>query len=315
MLHMYSILVVGMPDYYYKSIPVGTICNLLERGRLDINPSYHRQIVWTETRQKSLVDTLLRGFPIQPIYLSERGNVYECVDGKNRLRAIERYLKGELVVQGGVFSELSGDIRDDFMAINIQCCIFKEITDEDKREYFRRIQEGVSLNQTEIVWSHEERPIVSELRKIRKGVLDYIEVIWDTKRYSDMTLLCNISAMVIGKRLANHNTSLTTWIKNQCEIDGQMVKDIVVRIATLFTVQPHPKIKHLLVLDLARLLVHINLGWIDEHVLKQFITESNQYIIRGDEPTIEGVVKYASSIKQGTLKSMDTRYEIVKKLF
>jgi hypothetical protein len=252
------------------------------------------------------------------------------MDGKNRLKSIEKYMKDDLIVHGGVFSELSDDLQDDFKAINIQVCVFKNLSYEPRREYFRRIQEGVSLNQTEIVWSYEDRPLIVELRKVREQVIDSISILWETNRYSDMTLLCNIAAMVIGKNIARdsagHSTAMTNWVKKSKSdqnyvVVGQAVKKVIRLLAEVLTVQPNSKSKPWVVMDLARVIVHRGYNRINIYVVEHFVTELNLYMLHGDEPDREDVIKYAAIIRSGvpshmyTANVIESRYEVVKNLF
>lgn len=324
-----------MPSYDYKNLPIGTIYNFIVKGRIDANPSYQRDIVWNEAKQKSLVDTLLIGFPIPSINFVENTDPslpqYECMDGKNRLKAIERYMKDELVVQGGVFSELLDDIKDDFRSINVQVCVFKNLSYEQRREYFRRIQEGVSLNQTEIVWSYEDRPLIAELRKVRSKLFESIQTLWDTNHYSDMTMLCNIAAMVMSKNVATasagHSTSLTNWVKKgNCgdEPDynhvGQNVKKVITQLVRLLSVQPVAQAKPWIVLDFARIIVYTDYTTLDIDTAKHFVIGLNQYILELNEPDDQSIVNYAK-ITEGkpankyVRKSIEARFEIIKNLF
>ena len=323
-----------MPSYDYKNLPIGTIYNFIQKGRVDTNPSYQRGVVWNEPKQKALVDTLLTGFPMPSINFVENNDPtlpqYECMDGKNRLEAIKLYMNDELVVQGGVFSELSDDTQDDFRAINIQVCVFKNLPYEQRREYFRRIQEGVSLNQTEIVWSYEDRPLIVELRKIREQILDSIDTLWETNRYSDMTLLCNIAAMVMGKNIARdsagHSSSLTNWVKKSSVDENYIVicrcvKEVVKKLVEILVVQPNAKAKPWIILDLARVLVSRNLKPLDTAKVERFVTQVNQYMLHNDEPDMLDVLKYVAILHEGaaskmyTSKSIEARFEVVKNLF
>ena len=323
-----------MPSYDYKNLPIGTIYNFIIKGRVDTNPSYQRDIVWSESKQKSLVDTLLTGFPMPSINFVENNDPalpqYECMDGKNRLKAIEKYMNDELRVEDGLFSELSGDAQDDFRAINVQVCVFKNLSYEQRREYFRRIQEGVSLKQTEIAWSYEDRPLIVEIRKVREQIINSIDILWETNRYSDMTLLCNIAAMALGKNIAKdsagHSTALTKWVKKS-SIDGdyiqvaRVVKAVINKLTETLTVQPNSKAKPWVVLDLARVFLNKGLKNINAFNVYKFVTELDRYMLHGDEPSMTEVIKYADIIKKGassnmyTSKLIETRFEILKNLF
>ena len=65
-----------------------------EARTLELNPSYQRDIVWSNSDSQKLLDSVLRGIPLPSIILNKRqgSEIYEIVDGKQRLTAILRYI-------------------------------------------------------------------------------------------------------------------------------------------------------------------------------------------------------------------------------
>lgn len=61
----------------------------------EFNPPYQRSDnAWTKEQQNGLINSILQGFPIPPVYLIERGtNTYIVVDGKQRLTTIINFFK------------------------------------------------------------------------------------------------------------------------------------------------------------------------------------------------------------------------------
>ncbi len=61
---------------------------------LELNPSYQRDMVWSNSDSQKLLDSVLRGIPLPSIILNKRkkSNIYEIVDGKQRLTAILRFI-------------------------------------------------------------------------------------------------------------------------------------------------------------------------------------------------------------------------------
>lgn len=57
-------------------------------------PEYQREpTVWSRDQKQRLMDSILRGFDIAPIYLYERDDeAWECIDGRQRLNAIMSFL-------------------------------------------------------------------------------------------------------------------------------------------------------------------------------------------------------------------------------
>lgn len=65
-------------------------------GKLDLNPSYQRDIVWTNTESQMLIESILRGIPLPSVILSQTTSngrrSWQIVDGKQRLTAVLRFM-------------------------------------------------------------------------------------------------------------------------------------------------------------------------------------------------------------------------------
>ncbi len=105
-----------------------TIANFWENfllNKYDFNPPYQRQSVWTEEKQSFFIDSILRNFPIPPVFLQQKidntsgKTTYELIDGKQRLTAIVKFIKGEIACsseladEGSEGDEIAGKYFDD----------------------------------------------------------------------------------------------------------------------------------------------------------------------------------------------------------
>ena len=76
----------------HVSFTVNHILNLRESGKLNLNPGFQRESVWTDKDRKALIDTILRGMPLPNLFLWEHkeGNkiVYDVIDGKQRIESL-----------------------------------------------------------------------------------------------------------------------------------------------------------------------------------------------------------------------------------
>ena len=66
----------------------------LEKGNIDLNPSFQRRDAWSEQEKSRLIESLMLGFPVPPIILAEnkqKKNSYLVIDGKQRLLSIRRF--------------------------------------------------------------------------------------------------------------------------------------------------------------------------------------------------------------------------------
>lgn len=48
-----------------------TIARQLEKGNIDLNPSFQRRDAWSEQEKSKLIESLMLGFPVPPIILAE----------------------------------------------------------------------------------------------------------------------------------------------------------------------------------------------------------------------------------------------------
>ncbi len=98
-----------------------TISELHERyklGKINLEPPYQRRgDVWDVEKQGFLIDSILKNYPIPPIFLhqkidSETGKtMYDVIDGKQRLSAIIAFLNGELALPQAYDEGAYGDSR------------------------------------------------------------------------------------------------------------------------------------------------------------------------------------------------------------
>ena len=80
-------------DGYAMSI--GEWINLYEKGELDIHPEFQRFYRWSEIQKTNLIESILLGIPIPPIFVSQRKDgIWDVVDGVQRLSTIFQLLNG-----------------------------------------------------------------------------------------------------------------------------------------------------------------------------------------------------------------------------
>jgi hypothetical protein len=90
-----------------------------ERDGLDLDPDFQRAHVWDEQKQVRYVEFILRGGASgKDIYTNcprwDRGGVkdFVLVDGKQRLQAVTKFLRSELVIFGKYrFSDYTDSLR------------------------------------------------------------------------------------------------------------------------------------------------------------------------------------------------------------
>ena len=84
-------------DYRPSTKTIRDIRSLYKDKNLNLSPAFQRKSVWTDKDRKSLIDSILRGYPIPAIFLYKRiengKTIYDVIDGKQRIEAILRFTK------------------------------------------------------------------------------------------------------------------------------------------------------------------------------------------------------------------------------
>lgn len=78
------------------SVSIGELMSLHDQQRLNINPAFQRFFRWTDTQKTYLVESILLGLPVPPIFLAQDpAGRLEVVDGVQRLSTLLQ-LRGAL---------------------------------------------------------------------------------------------------------------------------------------------------------------------------------------------------------------------------
>ena len=132
--------------------------------RINPQPQYQRTGVWSNAKNQLLMDSILRGYDIPKIYLtnsSDDNYEHEVIDGQQRLRAIwsfynDHYALGECSVDlpdgdfaGKKYSELPSEVQDNIDLYELTVKNIENATPEEIRDLFKRLQEGVALTPPE----------------------------------------------------------------------------------------------------------------------------------------------------------------------
>jgi len=124
-----------------------------QRDALVLQPKFQRRLVWLPKPKSYLLDSIVRGFPIPPIYIREildpdrRKTVREVVDGQQRMQTILDFLDDRSVilsdhnedVGGKKFSELHSNIRKRILNYPFSVVVLVGADDADVFRTFERL--------------------------------------------------------------------------------------------------------------------------------------------------------------------------------
>ncbi|NOK18830.1 DUF262 domain-containing protein [Corallococcus carmarthensis] len=140
-----------------------TIANFWENhllGKYNFNPPYQRHSVWTDDKQSFFIDSILRNFPVPPIFLHQHiddttgRTMYDVIDGKQRLTSLIRFIENKIPVS----NEFNiGDTAADNDDHQVAGAYFRDLDNESLSDYKKRFWryvlpiEYVDTTSTEII--------------------------------------------------------------------------------------------------------------------------------------------------------------------
>lgn len=218
-----------------KSTDKFTISNLvylLGQKKIELNPHYQRDAVWTSSQKKLLIDSILRDIDIPKLYFRAHANSdyeFEVVDGQQRLRAIAEFISGEfaldesvdpvdkLPVAGSRFSELPLQLTMKIQNVQLDVVVFSPAaTDDYIEDMFTRLQNGTPLNAAE-----KRRALPGKMREVvahlaTHTIFDKL-VGFSNKRYAYEDAVAKGLHLILPERVTDikHSSIVKTYKTNR----------------------------------------------------------------------------------------------------
>ncbi len=94
-----------------NTLTIASFWENVELNKYNFNPPYQRKSIWSEEKKSFLIDSILRNFPMPPIFLRQNIDIdtgktkYDVIDGKQRLSSIISFIKNEISVSSDFENE------------------------------------------------------------------------------------------------------------------------------------------------------------------------------------------------------------------
>ena len=113
-------------------------------GNLDVRPPYQREFIYSDDKQKKVIDTVIKGYPLNVFYwgTTDIPGQYEMIDGQQRTMSICRFVRNQYSVEFNGndcnFSSLPQDIQS--AILDYELVIYKcDGQDSEKLAWFETI--------------------------------------------------------------------------------------------------------------------------------------------------------------------------------
>lgn len=127
-------------------------------NKLVVRPPYQREFVYNDIQRKAVIDTILKGFPLNVMYWSKNPDLtLEILDGQQRTISFCQFITGEFAIPYGddkdnmtYFTSLPSDVQERILDYELYIYICKGDASE-KLNWFRTINiAGAKLTEQEL---------------------------------------------------------------------------------------------------------------------------------------------------------------------
>lgn len=168
-----------------QNLRVKDICKDIEDGEIDLKPEFQRGEVWTSTKKKLLIDSILRDWHIPPIHIVEvEGEKQEVLDGQQRLAAIRDFLGNRYAVDGSIepysheisqldklkYKDLPTELRRKVDRYSLKVYLVKNYAPGEPNELFHRLNQTVKLTSAET-----RNSIFGDVRNDISSLVDFMD--------------------------------------------------------------------------------------------------------------------------------------------
>lgn len=149
-----------------KIISISDLVQWYSKNEIELSPKYQRNNVWNEKAKAYLIDTIVRGLPIPPIFLRQTVDVNtkttnrEIIDGQQRVRAILDYVIAEdfaikkshnKALGGKKYSDLDEETQELILEYEILAEVVTEKDESIVYDMFARLNSNnMVLNKQEV---------------------------------------------------------------------------------------------------------------------------------------------------------------------
>ena len=107
-------------------------------GKLNIRPPYQREFVYGDKQREAVIDTVVKGFPLNTMYWALTEDGFEMIDGQQRTVSVCQYVDGVFSYHDRYFHNLQQDEKDAILdyRLTIYWC---QGTDSERLDWFRTI--------------------------------------------------------------------------------------------------------------------------------------------------------------------------------
>lgn len=163
---------------------VSALCKEIKSGKLRYDHKFQRRAnVWNNKQKSLLIDSIIRGIPIDPIKRTkDDSNTTKIIDGIQRMSTIYSFINNEFKLSADLkpitiddvtyeiaskkYSDLEPELKESINQLEVVVLTVSECTDTEERIMFQRWNNGSSLTSIQLRNSMESDEVIDAIYEL-----------------------------------------------------------------------------------------------------------------------------------------------------
>ncbi len=218
------------------------LSNQMEKGKVNYDNAVQRNLVWDVEKKSLLIHSMIYGYAIPAMYFTRDENgVYDSLDGKQRSNAISEFLHDEFAlsddtpavedetgnmeeISGMYFSQLPEWVQDKIKDYNLTIYYYADMTEQEIREFFRRLNNGKPLSAIELTRANV--PSLTTFQQLAKhNAIQFVVSEAGRKRFTDEMIAMQLYQLVTEECPDFSTKPFREWA-SKVEVDSDVLDTI-----------------------------------------------------------------------------------------
>ncbi len=218
------------------------LSNQMEKGKVNYDNAVQRNLVWGIEKKSLLIHSMIYGYAIPAMYFTRDENgVYDSLDGKQRSNAISEFLHDEFAlsadtpsvmdengcvedISGMYFSQLPEWVRDKIKDYNLTIYYYEDMTEDEVREFFRRLNNGKPLSAIELTRANV--PSLTIFQQLAKhSAIQFVVSEAGRKRFTDEMIAMQLYQLITEEYPDFSTKPFREWA-SKVEVDSEVLDAI-----------------------------------------------------------------------------------------
>lgn len=218
-----------------------TLVNQMKRGNVNFDNAVQRGLVWDIEKKSLLIHSMIYGYAIPAMYFTRENGIYDSLDGKQRSNAISEYMNEEFAldvntplvmdddgntenISGMTYSQLPGWVQDRIKDYNLTIYYYEGMTEQEIREFFRRLNNGKPLTAVELTRVNTPCLVVFQQLAEHDAIQNVVTAA-GKRRFTDENIAMQLYHMATVENPDFSTKSFREWAKS-VETDNEVIGKI-----------------------------------------------------------------------------------------